>query len=345
MHETTWNNPTVGNTAPARHGVSVRRYAFPPGCGQNTLFIELSRTLAAGLQKTRDSRFKTETGHRTPGPSVAGPKEAAGTYPAAKPVKGRLRHGCLDAGPHSPGDRDQIWGAVHPAQYLEDSDRVGLELPETGKTRAGAGRKGHSQVETLSMAAYKKRPNDLAPIWYFLTRAVSSLSQTWFALGRPGGRHHSCVAQHVGERFPPSPPSVFRQGAGAWPSMRDFTAVKTLSLRKLPGFLGIFSGIFADLSCCSGIPGCRIEVRRPKSLSVSIPAFRHSGSRAMHQSLTRMNMCGAILSARLRTASRRIFASLSGLCIRRSRDCGSLKAFCGAVFTHPSCHGVSVSIT
>ena len=345
MHETTWNIASVGNPAPARHRVSARRDDLPAGCRQNPRFVELCRPLETGLQKARRIRSKAETGLGTPGPLVSLSKKAAGGHATAEPIKGGVPHRCMDAKPHPSGNRNQIRGAVYPAQYLENFNRVGLELPEAGEACTGEGRKGHSQLETLSMAAYKKRPNDLAPIWCFLTKAVSSWFQTWSALGRPKGKRHNCDAQAVGERFLPSPPSAFLQSAGGWPSMRDFIAVKTSSLRRFPGFFGIFSGISVGISFCSGIPGCRIGAHWSKTLLVNILAFKHFGSQAMRRSLTRMNMCGAILSAQLRIVSRRISAILSGLCIRRSRGCGNLKAFCGAVFMHPSCHGVSVSIS
>lgn len=345
MHETTWNIASVGNQALARHGVSVRRDDLPASCRQNPLFVEFCRPLETGLQKARRSWPKAETGIGTPGPFVSRSKKAAGGHVTAEPIKGGVPHRCLDAEPHTPANRNQIRGAVYPAQYLENFDRVGLELPEASEACAGAGRKGHSQMETLSMAAYKKKPNDLAPILCFLTKAASSWFRTWSVLGRPKGRHRNCDAPVVGERFLPSLPSVFLQNASGWPSTRDFIAAKTSSLRKLPSFFVIFSCISAGLSCCSGIPGCRIGASWSQTLLANTLAFKHFGSQAMRRNSTRMNMCGAILNAQLRIASRRISAILSGLCIRRSRGCDNLRAFCGAVFMHRNCLGVSVSIS
>ena len=345
MHETTWNIASVGNPALTRHRVSARRDDLSASCRQNPLFFELCCPLEAGPQKIRESRPKAETGIGTPGPFVTRSKKATGGHAAAEPIKGGVSHRRLDAESHPSGNRDQIRGAVYPAQYLENSDRVGLELPEAGEACTGEGRKGHSQMETLSMAAYKKKPKDLAPILCFLTKAASSWFRTWSALGRPKGRRRNCGVPAVGERFLPSPPSVSLQSADGWPSTRDFIEAKTSSLRRSSSFSGIFSNISAGPSCCSGIPGCRIGASWLKILLANILAFKHFGSQAMRRSLTQMNMCGAILSAQLRIVFRRISAILSGLCIRRSRGCGNLKAFCGVVFTHPSCHGVNVSIT
>ena len=345
MHETTWNIATVGNPALTRHRVSARRDDLPAGCRQNSLFVELCRPLESGLQKARSSRPKAETGFGAPSTLVFRSKKAAGGHAAKEPVKGGVQHRCVDAKPHPSGNPEQIRGAVYSAQYLEDFSRIGLELPEASEARAGEGRKGHSKLETLSMAAYKKKPNDLAPIWCFLTKAAFFWFRTWSAPGRPKGRRRSCAVQAVGGRFLPSPLSVFLQSAGGWPSMRDSIAVKTSSLCRLPGFFGIFSNISVDLFCCSGIPGHHIGANWSKTLLANILAFKHFGFQAMPQSLTRMNMCGAILSAQLRTVSRMISTILSNLCIRRSRSCGNLKAFCGAVFMRPSCRWISVSIS
>lgn len=296
-------------------------------------------------QKFRENRPKTETGSWPPRLVIFPPKEIAGRPPVAESAEFRILHGRMDTEPGTPGNRAEIRGALHFGQYLENIDRIGLELPEACEAGAGEGRKGHRPLETLSMAAYKKKPKDLVPTWSFLTKAGSFWCRTWSGLGLLRGKRRNCDALDDGGRFLPSPLSAFPPSVSGWHSMRGFIATRISSPLRSCVFSDISSNTSVGRWCFSGTLECRTKESWLKTFWESMRAFGFFAFRAMPRNSIRMSMCGASSSARWPIAFQRIFAILSGLCIPRSKDCGNPKNFCGAVFMHPICHGFSVPIS
>lgn len=195
------------------------------------------------------------------------------------------------------------------------------------------------------MAAYKKKPKNLGPIWYSSMRAAFFSSPTSFAPGPPGDRLLACVAPDAGPRFRPSLPSAFLPAGGASPSTPDSIAIRISDLRKWPGSSGNCSNICAAPWSCSGIGGRRTKGLQPKSFCTDTIACTRTFSLAMLRSSTPMSSSGIISSEPWPTARLMIRLISSGSFIRRFKDCGSPRSCSGPASTPRISHGHRYSIT
>lgn len=345
MHETTWNPRSARGAASPRPETPSFRNALSAGRGQDQGITEFCRPMGAGLSGFRRSRSKTEAGLRSSRFFVSRPKAESFKTAASRPPEGRILHGRVDPGPCTPEGRRAFRRTICLDQCLENTGRLRLVLPETGEACPGTGRESHRSMDALSVAAYKKKPKDLVPTWSFLTKAASFFCRTWSGPGLPKVKLPNCVVPVGEERFRLSPPSVFPPEGAGWRFMRGFTVARISNPRRSRGFSSICSSIFEGLSCFFGIPERRTKAGRLKMCSQSIRGFRSAISPDMPRSSTRRNMSGATSSMRWPTAPRRICGILSGLCIRRFRDCANPKSSSGDVFMVPVCPGLSVSIT
>lgn len=345
MHETLWNLGSVGSQALTRHGIPACRHDISASLEKNRRVIKFSGALASGTPKVWKGRAKAQASAWAPIPTCPAAETAALKGITSQSPEGRVSDRCLDFKPGATADRHGIRRPMHSGKCMEYNDQPRLELPEADKTGPRTGRENNCAMGAAHLAAYKKTLKSLAPIWYSLTRAASSWCQTLFAPGRQEAARPNCgVPAGAGARFPLFPPSAFPQSGADWRFMRGFTAERISSLRRLPGFLGIFSSIFAAKWCFSGTPGCRTEERLCGASSSERPGCMLFASRLIPQNLIRLKAYGETLSARWRTVRRKISTISSGLCMRLFNDCGSRRNYCGAAFWPPRYLGHSVSI-
>ncbi len=195
------------------------------------------------------------------------------------------------------------------------------------------------------MAAYKKRPQDVAPIWRSLMRAAFSWSPAWSEPGRRGVTRLICAVLDTGPRSRPSPRSASRRGGDASPCMPGSIVTRTSSRPRSSGFFSNCSGTsVAPWSSSGTVAGnteafwCAISFKRT-------PGCARIASRDTPRSSTPMSTFGVTSSAPWPTASPATSVNSSGFCILRSSGSVNPRNCSGRASMHPICHGDDLSIT
>jgi hypothetical protein len=195
------------------------------------------------------------------------------------------------------------------------------------------------------VAAYKKRPQDVAPIWRSSMRAASSWFPPWSEPGRRGVTRLICAVLDTGQKSRPSPRSASRRAGDASPCMPGSIVTRTSSRPRSSGFSSSCSGtsvalwsFFGTAAGSTGASWCGISFKRTLGSTRIV-------SRGTPRSSTPMNTFGVTSSAPWRTASRATSVNSSGFCILRSSDSGNPRNCSGRASMRPICHGDDVSIT
>ena len=195
------------------------------------------------------------------------------------------------------------------------------------------------------MAAYKKRPQDVAPIWRSLMRAASCWSPAWSEPGRRGDTRRICAVLDTGLRSRPSPRSASRRGGDASPCTPGSIVTRTSSRPRSSGFFSNCFGTSVALWSSSGTVAantgafwCGISFKRTRG-------SRRIVSRGTPRSSTPMNTFGVTSSAPWPTASQATSVNSSDFCIRRSSDSGNPRNCSGRASMRPISHGDDLSIT
>ncbi len=195
------------------------------------------------------------------------------------------------------------------------------------------------------MAAYKKRPQDVVPIWRSSMRAASSWSPAWSEPGRRGVTRRTCAVLDTGPRSRPSPRSASRRGGDASPCTPGSIVPRTSSRPRSSGSFSNCSGTSVALWSSSGtVAGNTGAFWYGISFKPTLGSTRIA-SRGTPRSSTPMNTCGVTSSAPWPTASRATSVNLSGFCILRSSDSVNPRNCSGRASMRPLCHGDDVSIT
>ncbi len=195
------------------------------------------------------------------------------------------------------------------------------------------------------MAAYKKRPQDVAPIWRSLMRAASCWSPAWSEPGRRGDTRRICAVLDTGLRSRPSPRSASRRVGDASPCTPGSIVTKPSGRPRSSDFFDSCSGTCVALwSSCGTVGGntgaswCGISFERTLASTRIV-------SRGTPRSSTPMNTSGVTSSAPWPTASRATSKNSSGFCIPRSSDFVNPRSCSGRAYRRPICHGDNISIT
>ena len=318
----------------------------PVGRSEKTwLFAGFGVPLAANVPERRRGSLEAKTGTGTPAKTDARPKEGIDTNFAKRASFAWIQYRPMDTKAYRRGDREKVRYRISSQSSLAFSDRLGLELPEARKASQRARRKGHTALETLRMAAYKKTQIRLAPIWYFLTRAAFS----WFPIsGVPGRRVDKLPISPwlgIGRRYRRYPPSASLQKESAPLCIYDSILVKTLKRRKLKGSCTIFCVILRV-----GLFFCGIKVRfigppSLRSVLKSIAGLTRISFPAMRPNLTPLNLYGHSSRGLQQTLFQKISIILKTPFYHLCAGFAILSVSCGHVSGHRICPGDRVSIT
>ena len=135
----------------------------------------------------------------------------------------RLCQRSVDPETYRPGDSQRVRRKVSPQPCLASAASLQLVLPGSRTPRPTARRAGHRSLESVSLAAYKKRPFDLGPIWPFWMKAAFCLSRHAVGLGDHGGRLPSSAITTNMTASRPWPPLPSRRSASMWAFMFAFS--------------------------------------------------------------------------------------------------------------------------
>ena len=345
MHETIRNPKAARKAAPTRHRAAERRL-YLVGCSkEDRLLSKFGVSLATDVPARRRGSHETKAGTRSSAKTEGWPETGINTTFAEGGSFAGVPHRSMDPKARRRSDRETVWRGVPPQSSLALSDCSGLELPETRKASQRTRRSGHTALETLQMAAYKKTPIGLVPIWSFLTRAVSS----WFPIsgvpGRRGDRLLVSLWQETGRRCRPYPPSVYLPKENALPCTFVSIPIKISKRRKLNDFCTISHVILKDLLFSCGIRAWFIGLAWLNGVSNVIKESRPISFPGMRLNLTLLNLYGRSLKELPRTPFPRIWFILKKSFFRPCTGFVTPNVSYGHVYGHQICHGDRISIT
>ena len=338
-HETPWNNPRVGKTKTEGRKADEGR-PFLIGCRPDVELLSKQRlSMVASVSEERRERIEAHPGFR-PSPAVELSAEAqADADTLSQCVGRRILHGSVDPGPDRGGDPAAPWSELSPLPYLEAPSGPGLVLPEAQVQGPREERGRHRALETVSVAAYKKKPNDLGPISSSSTKAGSSSSRTSVGPGRRGAKRRFCAVPATGRSSRRSRPWWFRRAAGAWRSMPAFTPGRTSTRYSRPSSWATCSKPCVATLCFCGTAAANIRDCLSATSSGGICACIRSTSLAMPPSSIRRSGSGSWSRDPWPTARPRTFMNLRPSSTVRSSGCGNPKNCSGPASTPLSSHG------
>lgn len=200
-------------------------------------------------------------------------------------------------------------------------------------------------MEVVSVAAYKKTPKDLAPIWRSWMRAVSCWSRAWSAPGRLGARRPICAVPATGPRSRPSPPSASPRVGDARPCTPGSIGARTSARPRSSSSFSNCSAISAGPWSSSGTTAGSTGARSCDSSCRRTRASTRIASRGMHPNSTRMSSSGTISSAPWPTVSPATSEISSSCFIPRSSGSVSPRSCSGRASMRQISRGSELSIT
>lgn len=345
MHETIRNPKAARKAAPTRCRAAEKRLYLVGSSKETRLFTGLGVSLATDVPARRRGSHETKAGTRSSAKAEGRPETGLNTNFAEGGSFAGVPHRSMDHEARRRSDRETVWRGVPPQSSLAVSNRLGLELPETRKASQRTRRSGHTALETLQMAAYKKTPIGMVPIWSFLTRAVSS----WFPIsgvhGRRGDKLLVSLWQETGRRYRPYPPSVYLPKENALPCISGSILIRTSGGRKSNGFCTISHVILKDLLFSCGIRAWFIGLAWLNGVSNAIKESRPISSPGMRLNLTLLNLYGRSLKGLPRTPFPRIWFILKKSFFRPCAGFVTPNVSYGHAYGLQICRGNSISIT
>ncbi len=190
-HETPGNRSAAGSTTPTGNPVA-KSGQEPVGDGACCECVgEFGVAMVPGVPSERVGRASPSSHSWASAQALGVPKGEAAEALGGGPSPVRICHGPVDAEARGRGDRTIVWRALSPLPRVESPGEVGLELPEAGAPRPGAGRSGNREMAQAALAAYKKTPGSKHVASFFSTKAALCCSRWCDARGPRGVRPHS----------------------------------------------------------------------------------------------------------------------------------------------------------
>jgi len=252
----------------------------------------------------------------------------------------RVFHRPMDGASCGGGDRKTFWDPVPPQPHVETPGGIGVELPEAPEAGPGTGREGHRALEALPVAAYKKRPSDLEPIWSSSTRAGSCSSLTWSEPGLRSGRHPGCRWRADGPRSLPSRPLASPPNESVWPCMHGSISTRTSGPLRWPTSFGTSCAISPVRWSCCGIGDRSTGPDASNGCWTATGACIPIPSPAMLPSLTRTSSSGLSSNAPWPTAFLRTRIISNDSSSPRSNGCADPSGSCGLASMGLNYHGL-----
>src|SRR6266571_2978604 len=191
-HETFRESRATGE-APACGSATPAGWADTVGGGSaGPRFGEFGLSMVARVSTRRPARAGCQADTRSAPWLVPRPERPAGAPAGEGPAPGGVHDRSLDPGARRQADPAGVRDSLSPGPRVEAADWVGLELPEAGAPRPGAGRGRHRALDAHGMAADKKTPLGEAPTSSSSMRAAFCSSPMSVAPGPPKGRPRVC---------------------------------------------------------------------------------------------------------------------------------------------------------
>src|SRR5919197_6390080 len=190
-HETPSNSNPIGTaTVPSSLPVAARQTSTtdcPDGSRRTGLRLALGANLSGVW-----AAWLTRSAHS--GPSVLPLRRAESALGSGVTTWGarpRVPNRVVDLRAHRPNNLARIPCPLPPQCAVASLTPDGLELSKTRATLMPARREGECALETLPLAAYKKRRRAWGRTWFSWTKVASCLSLTSNAPGLHRGKPHT----------------------------------------------------------------------------------------------------------------------------------------------------------
>jgi len=222
-HETPWNSSRTGEAPPTRHPTAKAGQGKSIVCG--ALGGSIKKLYLPMVPNVSEGRFQGPPFQEDSWPSsqvILRSESEVGAGAAGGSIGCRVSDRSLDPETDCSSDPEAIWYSVSPQPCLEVAFGDEVELSEARTSGPAEERRGDRALEAVSLAAYKKTPKDMGPIWSFLMNPVSYSFQTLPGLGRPKGKHHCSIifTNRIASR--PSAPCRFPRRENGWPFIFGF---------------------------------------------------------------------------------------------------------------------------
>lgn len=206
-HETPRIPRGTGEAPSTRHRVATRRQGHSFSCSAFGGSIqELRFSMVSRLPRGRVESPPLE-GHSGPPSQAVSNRERQISGTAFGGSSGRrISDRPLDPEADRANHPQALSHPVSPQSCVAVASRDGMELSETRAPGITKERERDCPLEGLPVAAYKKTPKDVEPIWSSLMSRASCSFQTFVALGLRKGKPPSSITSTNRTGFPRSVP-------------------------------------------------------------------------------------------------------------------------------------------
>jgi hypothetical protein len=337
-HETPWEPRAAGKAAPAgcpfvQDGQEPTRHSTRFEC-----FCKFRVPVASGLPRERGARTEA------PGDTRPSPQADPRSKEAACPGASKRTSGCwvsdrfMDLKPGSESDRPTVRRSISSEPRVEAPREPGVELSEARAASFTEKRRRDRALETVSLAAYKKTPTDVGPIWSSSMNRASCSFRTLLAHGPRRGKRPFFTTFTNKIVFRPSMRWPYRRSGGVWPSTCNFE----LGISRVwisMHFSSICSAIFEAPLFYYGTVGLSIGGKRLNNISVSALASTKNTSLPMRRNLIRQNMFGTKRTVHSPMVRPRTWQSSRGFSGTQPGGSENPRGSFGLVSTHLICLG------
>lgn len=313
-YETTRNAAATGGASPTGSPVITRRQNGVGSCPMDWGSKEFRVSMADDTQERRNEGTSTER-HSRATCSVIGTAEGCIGPSALRGSAGRrIRNRPLDVETHHPSHLETLSYSLSSQSRVADSWAIGMELSKTRTPSKTEGRKSHRALEARAMASHKKKPQDLAPIWYSSMKVAFCSSPMCDAPGHPKERHPIFITGSNKTESPPLARSAFLLTIGISDSI--YSSVRVTSRTRMSNsFSNTFCVTFAVRSSCCGIAELSTASVPSRCFSICTRDCTASFFRPMHLSSIQPNTCGIDQTLRSRTEFPTIARNSTADCI------------------------------
>ena len=310
-YETSWNPRATGKAAPAGHSF-VQGGQEPASHSTGfKCFSEFGIPMASGLSREGGWRVKAST-HAWPSSEAdQSSKRPSCPTPFKRPSGCGVSDRFMDFKPGGQGDPPTVRRSLSSQPRVETPCRLGVELSEA-RAACFTKRRGRDRsLEEIPLAAYKKTPTDLGPIWSSLMNRVFCSFRTLLGLGLRKGRLPFSTTFTNRIVFRPSMLWPYRQNGNVWPCIFNFEPgilqdwISTLSSNTC--FI-----IFGDRLFSCGTEALFTDGKRLSNTFLNTLVSDRSISRPMRRNLIRQSMFGTIRTECLPTVLPRIWRNSKG---------------------------------
>src|SRR6266487_414120 len=192
VRETRRHCPTTTSAA-HQSGVAFEAGPHLPGCGPDgSILHKFPRALDAILPAQRQGWLEAPPHARTAPTTASSPEAGIDRAAETRGLGGRLCHRDVDDPSRCRANPQALGHRLSSGTRLENSNRLGLELPEARTPGHSARPQKNPTMEAARVAAYKKKPGGCARIWFSSMRAALCLSRRCNARGRQWDGRRYC---------------------------------------------------------------------------------------------------------------------------------------------------------